>query len=86
MHRHLVFFGHQKVNGFAGVRKRAGLARQKVSELITAANPGLARRGAVSDKIRREQLINAPPVPLVDGFDVGSYESLVLFRDHRVRA
>jgi hypothetical protein len=82
MNRYLIPLRDEEVDGLARIRKRLGLASQELAQLVTAANPRLAGRAAVADKIRRKQLIEAPPVPLVDGLDERLDDGLIVLSGH----
>ena len=85
MNRYHVSLGDEKVNGLMRVRKRADLASQEVAQLVTAANLRLAKGAAAANKVGREQLIEAPPVLLIDGFNKRSDDCLVVLGGHGVR-
>src|SRR5262245_15027433 len=79
MNRYLVALGNKKVDGLVPVRKRISLTGQKVPQLVATANPRLTKGAAVANKIRRNQLIEAPPVLSVTCLDERSDDYLLCF-------
>jgi len=65
----LVSFGDEKVNPLMRVGKRHKFASQIVAQFVARANLRLTERAALPEKIRRDQLVKAWPILLIDGID-----------------
>src|SRR5262245_58992180 len=82
MNGHHVSLGDEKVNGLVSIGKRGCLARQEVAQLLAAANLRLAEGAAVANEVRRELLLQPPPILPVNGLDELSDHCLVVFASH----